>query len=134
MANNVRDISWVDVHNDSLMVSLGIRLPNVEPRDMSVWTKTAKEKKEVRKMRNKHKNDYITGGIKEPKSIPVVAKLIVQIYGKIGNKTTFSYTCTQSNIPNILSKFVDDSGKSIIRYYKWNGKTYKPGTLPFWYW
>ena len=41
--------SPVDVYNDYEMVSLGIRKPVFTPRDPSVWTKTLKEKKALKK-------------------------------------------------------------------------------------
>lgn len=127
-----RDTSWVDVHNDELMVMLGIRCPNLQPRDPSVWTKTPREKKELKKMRLRHKHIKLTGGVCPIKSIPVMSKLIVQIIGKNVPKTTFSYECLQSDIPRILCQHVNEKGESIVRYYKWNGKEYSPKTLPFW--
>ena len=36
---------WVDVHDDALMVELGIHPRPVTPRDPSVWSKSKQEKK-----------------------------------------------------------------------------------------
>lgn len=135
-----REITWVDVHDDELMVSLGIHLPNVTPRDPEVWTKTNKEKNLLRKLRNKFKNVYMSGSITRQKPIPFHGKLIVRIkpdkrfvsIDKNGNhnmKTTFSYdNVCQSEIPTILSKF-----SGLIIYYTYFGKEYKYNELPFWY-
>ena len=49
-----RDENWVDVHDDELMVSLGIRYPKAKPRDPSVWNKTDEEKILLRKLRTKY--------------------------------------------------------------------------------
>jgi hypothetical protein len=47
--------SWVDVHDDALMIELGIRPPHATPRDPSVWTKSKQEKKILRTLRCAHK-------------------------------------------------------------------------------
>lgn len=138
------EVSWVDIHNDSLMVKLGIRQPNLEPRDPSVWTKTPKEKKAVRKMKRSVKDSWISGGLVQKKSIPVYGKLIVNVMkndkfkipGTYHIKTTFSHNCGQADIPFILSKYsyTNNNGetKSLVISYKWLGKEYKNGEIPFW--
>ena len=141
----------VDVSNDFEMVSLGIRVPVAVPRDESVWTKTDKEKKLLRRLRNRNYN--LANGIKKPSySIPVRDKLIITIapHPKFGknkrNKkgeivhntiTTFSHVCGQSDIPQILSLFnVYDKStkkmKNLVIKYHWNGKEYAPNMLPKW--
>lgn len=137
----------VNVYDDVEMVSLGIRKPVLTPRDPSVWTKTLSEKAAVRVHRNKKYNFVTKWGYRQ-KSIPVYSKLIVTIKpsarftmvnkkGERVNKTTYSFNCGQSDIPRILSKFVEIDKASKITYplvksYYWNGKTYKPSQLPFW--
>lgn len=127
------NIEWVDVHNDALMVSLGIRPRNVQPRDPSVWTKTDKEKKILKKLRNRYKPKFKSSSIAPKKHIPVYAKLIVQVNSKAFPKTTYSHMCWQSDIQQILNNYVDKDGRPAYTKYHWNGQDYKPGTLPFWY-
>ena len=126
----VNDIEWIDIHDDDLCISLGIHPRNAEPRDMSVWTKTNKEKKELKRLRLRHKRDKMFGGVSESAPIPVYDKLILYIKGK----PTRSIKCAQSDIPRILSRYTLENGMSAIIKYYWNGKEYKSGTLPFWYW
>lgn len=118
-------VEWIDIHDDALCISLGIHPRNAIPRDPSVWTKSYKEKKELRKLRRKHKHDKLFGGVAESAPIPVYDKLIIYCKGK----PTRSIKCAQSDIPLILVKYAEN----LVKYY-WNGRTYKPGTLPFWFW
>jgi hypothetical protein len=139
--------NFVNINDKDFMISLGIHPKNAEPRDPSVWTKTAKEKNDVKKMRLRHKKERLTGSSGYNNPIPFYSKLIVHIkadpiyalkVNKDGTpdtstiKTTHSITCGQSDIPFILSKFVDSKGSNIVVKYQWNEKTYKPDTLPFW--
>lgn len=140
--------SPVDVYNDYEMVSLGIRKPVFTPRDPLVWTKTPKEKKALKKLRNK-KYPFARGFPKDSKAIPVKSKLIITIKKNnkfkfiddnknIQYKTTFSYVCYQSEIPKILSFFTaynkDFGMESLVIKYYWNGKEYSPDVLPYWRW
>lgn len=116
----------VDVYNDHLMVTLQLRQPPLDPRDESVWTKSEEEKKELKKFR---KLKFDLGNWGAPKKIiPIPGKLIVQVRGF--KKTTYSHNCIQSSIPSILNKYKENG--DIIKY-SWNGKTYAPDVLPFWY-
>jgi hypothetical protein len=141
--------NFVNINDKDFMISLGIHPKNAEPRDPSVWTKTAKEKTDVKKMRLRHKKERLTGSNGYIDYIPFRDKLIVHIQAdpkyalktnKDGSpdrstiKTTHSIICGQSDIPFILSKFVNNKGENIVIKYQWNEKTYKPDTLPFWGW
>lgn len=127
---------WIDVHNDHVMRAMGLYRPfNITPRDPSVWTKTNKERKELRKMKHSHKEDMHFHA--EPKKfIKVRDKLVIYLKkNKIFPNTTYSFECWQSSIPSILAKFVINKNhrtESIVLKYRWNGKTYNSSELPFW--
>ena len=130
MAKNLKEkeIEWVDVHDDELMVKLGIRNPNVEPRDPSVWTKTAKEKKLLRKLRNIHKRKSL-GAKRSTNNHGVLLvyvkpdiKNAIKVFNGIPNKgtikTTFSFICNRYNINDII----DEMNKQYdVVKYRWNG-------------
>lgn len=139
--------NFVNINDKDLMISIGIHPKNAEPRDPSVWTKTIKEKNDVKKMRLRHKKEHLLGSSGHENPIPFRSKLIVHIkadplyamrLNKDGSpdrstiKTTHSIICGQSDIPFILAKFVDNKGKNLVIKYQWNEKTYQPDTLPFW--
>lgn len=129
--------SWVDVRDDELMVELGIRLPDLAPRDESVWTRTLYEKRILHSERCRHK-ERIHFHSKPRKSIPVKAKLIIQLKkNKKFPNTTYSTTCWQHEIGNILSMFTKKDHKTgynecLVSKYVYNGKTYEPNERPFW--
>lgn len=137
-ASQREDNSWVDVHNDALMVELGIHLPNVTPRDKNVWTKTPNEKRLLKVMRNSVKKEKIHFHSSPVKSIPVLAKLI--IYLKKNDKfsnTTYSTKCKMHKIDSILQKYCWYNKKtncfeSLVSKYSYNGRTYAPEERPFW--
>jgi len=128
---------WVNVHDDALMVELGIRPPKAVPRDPSVWTKTLKEKKLIASMKSQHKGK-MHSVISSRRVIPVRAKLIIQL--KKNRKfphTTYSTICWQHQISDILSRYCIVNKKtncieSVVSKYYYNGRTYKPNELPFW--
>lgn len=139
----------VDVNNDAEMVALGIRPRNLEPRDPSVWVKSYQDKKNAKLVKHylKHAFDYVNWPAPK-RPIPVPGTLIITIRknkdfsdkqsnGKLFYKTTFSHRCIQSDIPELLSKYVSKTKNgnetSLVIKYKWNGKEYKYGELPFWY-
>lgn len=134
--NQSKESGWVNVYDDVLMVSLGIRLPIVTPRDKEVWTKTSYEKKQLKALRNNKKMYFHTI---PQRSIPVYSKLIIYLKkNNIFGKTTYSINCWQHEIGNILSKYYQLNKKSglnecLISYYKYNGKVYKPEERPFWF-
>lgn len=129
----------IDVTDDALMVAEGLRAPNREPRDPSVWSKTLEEKAKLRVLRN---TKYKFGRWPAPtKVISMSGKLIVYTngvqtgYNKVLKrsiyKTTFSHECIMSDIPYLLSKYKTD--RSAVLKYQWNGTTYSPDSLPFWH-
>lgn len=139
----------VDVNNDAEMVALGIRPKNLEPRDPSVWTKSRQDKKNAKLVKHhlKHAFEY-TKWPAPKRSIPISGKLIVLIKKdkkfsekqsdrKFIYKTTFSHKCNQSDIPELLSKYTtlnkNNENVSLVVKYKWNGKEYQYGELPFWF-
>ena len=69
---------WIDVHDDELMIELGIRPPHAALRDKSVWTKTLYEKRVLRSERCKHKERIHFHSVPR-KSIQVRAKLIIYL-------------------------------------------------------
>lgn len=127
----------VDVHNDKLMVELGIRPPHITPRDKSMWTKTPYERKILRLERHKYKGDFHFHSIPQ-KNIPVRAKLV--IYLKKNKKfpnTTYSTECWQHEIGDILLNYYSKNRKTernecLVAKYVYNGKTYSPDERPFW--
>jgi hypothetical protein len=126
----------VDVTDDKMMMSLGIRLKNLASRDTSVWTKTIKEKEELKKAKNSDFSTFSSKWGYSKRIIPVYSKLIITIKpnskniitDKHGNKhikTTFSHKCGQSDIVKILSNY-----DGVVKY-SWNGRDYTTG-LPYW--
>lgn len=123
----MKKTEWIDVHDDELMVNLGIRLPKYEN---VVWDKTAKEKKEIKHRRSKFEDPHFRSYKRV--STPVVADLI--IYLKKNDKfpnTTYSDKCELSKVRNILNFY--KSNKAEILKYCYNGKTYMPEEDPFYY-
>lgn len=128
---------WIDVHNDTLMVELGIRPKSLSPKDPSVWTKTNQERKLLHSLKRSHKGKIHMGSVPE-KVIPVRAKLIIQLKknSKFPN-TTYSMICDMHKINDILNSFMqyDKQTKTMINLvakYKYNDKEYSPNELPFW--
>lgn len=129
--------SWVNVHDDALMIELGIRPPYATPRDPSVWTKSKQEKKILRTLRCAHKGK-MHFGTSPRKAIPVRAKLIVQLKkNKQFPYTTYSIICGMHQIGDVLNFFHqwDRQNKmmiNVVAKYTFNGKTYAPNERPFW--
>ena len=128
---------WVDVHDDALMVELGIRCPNLALKDKSVWQRTSNERKMLKTLRHAYKRDMRTS-VPSPKSIPVRAKLIIYLErNKRFKNTTYSTTCWQHEIGDVLSYYcIRDKNtgivESVVSKYSYNGKTYSPKERPFW--
>lgn len=128
-----RENGWVDVHDEALMVQLGIRNPNAEPRDPSVWTKSVKEKSLLKRLRNSKGGILATGGMFEKYEPLFKYKLIITIKKndkfmtfdkKLKRrvfKTVYSHTCYLKEVPFILNRYCDEEGKTLIRKYKFNG-------------
>lgn len=128
----------VDVHNDELMIELGIRPPHLIPRDPSVWTKTPREKKLLKSLRKIHKGHIHFHSVPK-KSIPVKAKLIIQLKkNKKFPNTTYSTECWQHKIEDILLNYYAKNNKTghnecLVSKYIYNGQAYSPDERPFWY-
>ena len=128
-----KPIKKVDCTNDAEMISLGIRPNHLVGRDQSVWTKTEEEKEILKKHRHYFSNIGKGCSTSVPFS-PINGKLIIYtqrsvrcITNKNLNhipKSTYSYTCNQTEISNYLRNF----GKVVK--YSWNGKIYSPNELP----
>ena len=132
-----KEEGWIDIHNDALMVKLGIRPPILSAKDTSIWSKTKQEQKNLPKAKhNSTKNMHFS--IPPEKSIPVVAKLIV--YLKKNSKypnTTYSTTCKMNKIGNIINNYYSINKHTkvitnLVSKYSYNGKTYNPKERPFW--
>lgn len=131
MKKSKEKIKAVDIHDDALLVKLGIRNPNLQPRAVDVWTKTPNEKRLLKEAKNRCTYKFVSGSPIRMKSIPVRAKLIVYTDGSYG-KSTYSFNCLQSDIQLILSKF-RNAGKDAVKKYSWNGKSYRSTEVPFWH-
>lgn len=124
MKNNKQE-GWVDVHNDDAVRAAGIIRPfDQVPRDKSVWTKTPHERRILRNVKHSYSTDMHFHSIPF-KFIRVSGKLIVQLKkNKTFPNTTYSFKCWQSDIPNIISKFIDNKQRNVVAKYTWNGKTF----------
>lgn len=116
---------WVDVTDDNQMRANGFFRPfDQAPRDPDVWTKTAKERKAIKAKSWKNMGHFNSC---PRKFIQVRDKLIIQLKkNKEYPKTTYSIECWQSDIPEILSKYIFTKNKqtqSLVSWYKFNGKT-----------
>lgn len=131
-----KEEKWIDVHNDALMIKLGIRPPHLSPRDESVWTTSDYEKRIIKACKNHFKEKCYFHSIPS-KSIPVFARITVQLHkNKKFPNTTYSKEIWQHEIPNYLDKFcVTKEGNitySVVAKYSYNGKTYNPEERPYW--
>nr|DAT77796.1 MAG TPA: hypothetical protein [Caudoviricetes sp.] len=128
---------WVDVHDDALMIELGIRPAALTPRDKSVWTKTPYEQRLLKSLRRSSRERIHFHTVPE-KSIPVRAKLIIQLKKNDKfPKTTYSTECWQHEIRSILLNYYQRNKKTginecLVSKYTYNGKTYGPNEKPFW--
>lgn len=129
--------NWVDVHDNALMIELGIRPRLATPRDSSVWTKSKQEKKLLKTLRRTHK-DKMRLSVIPRKAIPVQDKLIIQLKkNKQFPHTTYSTICSMHQIGDILNFFYQQDRQSkvmvnVVAKYTFNGKTYLPNERPFW--
>lgn len=132
-----KEPSRINVRNDQEMIANGlIRCLPVEPRDPNVWTKSEHDRRLLYKYKYKLKHDMHFHTMPF-KSSTVVDKLIIYLKpNKEYPKSVISIKCSLSSIPEIISKYYvmdKKSGKvvSLIHNYKFNGKTYKAGELPY---
>ena len=111
-----KEISMVDVHNNTLMVELGIRLSDYEVPDFS---KTPKEKALLKKLRTKNDMKYSGKQAMNTLSHTCYAKLIINIPKHKGDTTnTISHKCYEYEIPSILRMY-----PNYTKYY-YNGVTH----------
>ena len=114
----------VNVHDQELMIELGIHPPYREIYDFS---KTPKEKADLLTYKRKDGRGFYTRGVyKKPYSIPVYDKLIISVK----EAGTRSINCGQSDNPDILFRLKKD--KKTVLKYQWNGRTYQSKEIPFW--
>ena len=133
-----RDERWIDVHDDDVMREHGLWRPyNQSPRDPSVCRKTQNERRIFKQVM------YSMGKIEghcpsAHKKAPLVrAKLIVQLKkNKVFPKTTYSFTCFNTAINDILSRFTTTNPKTgynetLVAKYSYNGTPYEPHERPW---
>ena len=95
----------VNVHNDKECIDLGIRCPHVVPRDKTVWTKSPKEKHQLKKMKRILKTPNISWAPPQKES-RLSDRLIINIKNAV--KTTYVIkNCLETNIDYILNKYED---------------------------
>lgn len=114
-------IERVDVNNDALMVSLGIRPKDLEPRDPLVWTKTIREKNKLKKVRNTVKTPDCRWPVPDKPS-RFKHRLTVHIRyqkpkGSKRFKNTYSYTVGPEEIEYILQKYKTENSAVVKAYY-----------------
>lgn len=126
--------TWINVHDDELMIKIGIRPRHATSRDLSIWTKTPKEKKILKSLRGGKKMHF---GIAYRKSTPIYDRMI--IYLKNNKKfpnTTYSIVCGLHQIGDVINHFYEIKNKipvNVVSKYTFNGKTYSANERPFWY-
>lgn len=136
---------WIDVHDHTLMVSLGMQQPYYEGRDPSVWTKTLEEKAKLAVLKSRCTTILPRQWPHIPPRSRFSGKLIVRIrpsnkfkfvdkHGNEQKKTYFSHVnVCESDIPEILAKYYvwkDKARQTLVISYTWNGKTYAHNELP----
>lgn len=128
-------VEFTNVHDDGLMVSLGIRQPPFV--DVKYEKRSNDEKRQLRKLRCRHKQK-MHFSIPKKRVIPVYDKLIIWLKKNNHFKdTTYSIKCYQHEIPQILNffHFISKKGNdqnTVLKYY-FNGRTYRPNELPFYF-
>lgn len=142
--NSTKEIEPIDIHSDVEKDAAGILW--YKPgfvRDPSVWTKTDKEKKALKKAKNSYHGKFLSSWNFTKPHIPCYGNIIIELYKSTNkncpSKTTISIYCGQSDIPEILDRhdFVSVKGENVpgnVRRYKWNGKWYGRNELPYYYW
>ena len=120
MSNNRqrKEVPPVNCANDEECVFLGIRTPKVSPRVESLWRKTDKEKKLIKKF--KRQVDSTRYQWAPPmKQSTYVGMLIVHV--KNYPKSTYTVRkCPNLSVPFVVGRF----GDNVIKAY-FNGKLWK---------
>lgn len=110
------------------------QLAFVEPRDPSAWSKTAEERRQLRRFKHLYKGEFRCSSSPAKHSI-LRDKLIIYLKkNKKFPKTTYSTTCWSDEIDLILGNFVETKDAQtvhLVSKYVFNGKTYKFGEKPF---
>lgn len=121
---------WINVHDDEEVRKNGLIRPYlVESRDPDVWTKTPREKRQLKKYKRGYKGHFYAS---EVETSPLVDTLIVYLSkNKWFDKPTYSFKCNIVDIPFIIQKFTVKN-KSFVKKYFFNGKTYKNNEFPKW--
>lgn len=123
-----KEEGWINVHDEALMISLGMHPRNWIAPDFS---KTHKEKVALKKARlASDEVSHSSINFKEA-SFPLYTKVIV-ILKKNDNfkERVHSRKLWMYQLANYLSQFCTKKGKSVVDHYIYNGKTYYPGELP----
>lgn len=118
----------IDVHDDELMIKLGIHPPYLRNKDTSLYIKTPNEKRVLKKLRKIHKNKirFCNAPTKYSRT---EGKIIVYLQkNKIYNNTTYSTKGSLNKLNEVLTKYGD-----LVSKYVYNGRTYRITERPFWY-
>ena len=108
----------INLANDEECVREGVRLPKLQARDISLWTKTPKEKKLLKTFRRTIKASFV--GWSAPKSESKFCGTLI-VHVKDFPKTTYTYKmCPDNTIQEKLDKFREDKLSHIIKAY-WCG-------------
>lgn len=137
-ADQKEEDRWIDVHNDDVMREMGFNRPALQaPRDKSVWSKTAYEKRILRNVRHSHRKEDMHFHSIPAKRATVRAKLIIQLKpNKVFPKSTYSFLCWDTNVEDMLNKFRLANHKtgqteSVVAKYSYNGISYGPEERPY---
>ena len=128
---------WIDIHDDELMIELGLRPKKGIPRDKSVWTKSHYERQALKSLRKLYKGHIHFNSVPK-KTIPVRAKLVIYLKkNKKFPKTTYSMECWQHEIDSILSNYCYNnpktgSSENLVSRYVYNNRSYMINERPFW--
>lgn len=129
--NQKEESRWIDIHNDKVVNEMGLMRPlSQEPRDNSVWSKTPNERRILKNVKYQGSRSNMHFGTVPTKRSTVVAKLIIYLKpNKTFPKSTYSFSCTDTSVNSILSKFVVTNPKSkqfesVINKYSYNGRIY----------
>lgn len=117
------ELEPVDVMDNEMMIREGLRQPDRIPRDLSVWTKTDKERKLWRKYRRFPVPNSRWAAPEKSGGLP--GKLVVQVEGM--EKTTYAHKCLTTDVHYLLSKYKTEN--SNIVKCSWNGKTFYAETV-----
>lgn len=119
---------WVNIHDEKLMVSLGIH-----PRDYKIpnFSKTEKEKAMLRRMKRSAMPITTKMVSNNEASFPLYDKIIVYLLRNNSyKKQIYSSKIWMKDIQSYINSFVSKKGKNLVKYYFFNGKKYRANELP----